>query len=279
LPFALPWLQKGLANAAPPVESDQSIREGKTQMPDARLAECVADAARRKLPLQDAALGDEHEYASLPLCVIDAVFSIGVKYASTKLVPPRWAAAQTPPWPVYRGAAAIEHSISDFLEVAEQFTSDELASNVFKNNQRTSSTNGMLKAQAVKLFAAALQSAGIERFADCEDEAKLEVAETRVKAVKGHSSGISFDYFRILAGHETVKADRMVCRFVASAAGLDQVAPTVAKCAVIDATALLKPEFPNLSTRLLDNVIWSYESRKAASNRKGGLPQARKFCS
>jgi hypothetical protein len=68
-------------------------------MPDARLAECVAKAARSRLPLQDAAFGDEHEYASLPLCVIDAVFSIGVKYASTKLVPPRWAAAQATPWP------------------------------------------------------------------------------------------------------------------------------------------------------------------------------------
>lgn len=248
-------------------------------MPDARLAECVAEAARSKLPLQDAALGDEHEYSSLPLCVIDAVFSIGVKYASTKLVPPRWAAAQTPPWPVYRGAAAIEHSISDFLDVAGRFTSEELASNVFKNNQRTSSTNGILKAQAVMQFAAALRKAGIERFADCEDNTKLELAETLVRQVKGHNSGISFDYFRILVGHETVKADRMVCRFVADAAGLDQIAPTVAKRAVIDATALLKPTFPNLNTRLLDNVIWNYESRKAASNRKGGLPQARKFCS
>ena len=203
-------------------------------MSDARLAECVANAARTTLPLQDAALGDEHEYASLPLCVIDAVFSIGVKYASTKRVPPRWAAAQAPPWPVYRRAATVEHSISEFLDAAERFTTDELASDIFRNSQRTSSTNGILKAQAVTLFAAALRKAGIERFADCEDETKLELAEALVKSVKGHSSGISFDYFRILVGHETVKADRMVCRFVASAAGLDQVAPTVAKCAVIE---------------------------------------------
>jgi hypothetical protein len=229
-------------------------------MPDARLAECVAKAARSKLPLQDAALGDEHEYASLPLCVIDAVFSIGVKYASTKLVPPRWADAQTPPWPLYRHASIVEHSISDFLEAADRFTCDELATNIFKNSQRTSSRNGILKAQAVRQFAGALRKAGIERFADCEDEAKLELAETFVKDVKGQSSGISFDYFRILVGHETVKADRMVCRFVARAASLEHVAPTVAKRAVIDATALLKPEFPNLNTRLLDYVIWNYES-------------------
>jgi hypothetical protein len=248
-------------------------------MPDVRLAECVAEAARTKLALQDAALGDEHEYASLPLCVIDAVFSIGVKYASTKLVPPRWATAQAPPWPVYRRTATLEHSVSEFLDAAERFTCEELATRIFKNSQRTSSTNGILKAQAATLFAAALRKAGIERFADCEDETKLELAQALIKGLTGQSSGLSFDYFRILVGHETVKADRMVCRFVASAAGLDQVAPTVAKRAVIDAAALLKSEFPNLNTRLLDNVIWNYESRKAASNRKRRPSQPQKICS
>ena len=173
-----------------------------------------------------------------------------------------------PQWPVYRRASIIEHSISDFLEAADKFTCDELATDIFKNSQRTSSTNGILKAKAVKQFAAALRKAGIERFADLEDEAKLELAEAFVKDVKGQSSGISFNYFRILVGHNTVKADRMVCRFVACAAGLEHVAPTVAKRAVIDATALLKPEFPNLTTRLLDYEIWNYQSRNAASKHK-----------
>lgn len=239
-------------------------------MSEVRLAECVANAARTKLPLQDATPGDEHDYASLPLCVIDAVFSIGAKYASTKLVPRRWAEAQTPQWPKYRREATVEHSISDFLEAAAQFTHEELAINIFENRQRTSSTNGILKAQAATQFAAALQKAGIERFADMEDGTKLELAEALVRQVKGQSSGISFDYFRILVGAETVKADRMVCRFVARAAGLEHVVPTAAKRAVIKAAAILKPAFTNLTVRLLDYVIWDYESRNAASNRKHG---------
>ena len=45
--------------------------------------------------------------------------------------------------------------------------------------------------------------------------------------------------------------------------GLDHIAPTVAKRAVIDATALLKNEYPSLTTRVLDYVIWNYESRKS----------------
>lgn len=248
------------------------------KMSQARLAECVVEeVARTKLDLRDVALGDEYEYASLPLCVIDAVFSIGVKYASTKLVPPRWAAAQTPQWPVHRKGATKEHSISEFLEATERFSCEELAADIFKNNQRTSSKNGILKAQAVQLFASALRKAGIERFADCEQETKLELAEAYVRDVKGQGSGISFDYFRILVGHETVKADRMVCRFVARAANLEHVAPTLAKRAVIDAAALLKPTFPHLTTRLLDYVIWNYESRKANTMRES-TPTSKGFC-
>jgi hypothetical protein len=203
-------------------------------MPHARLAKCVANAARTKLPLGDAAFGDQHEYASLPLCIIDAVFSIGVKYASTKLVPPRWAEAQIPAWPIYRRGAIIEHSISDFLKALDSLPSDRLAASVFKNRQRTSSKNGILKAEAVRQFAMALRDSGVERFSDCKGVATLEAAEALVRqTIKGQRSGMSFDYFRILVGQETVKADRMVCRFVACAAGLDHVAPTDAKLAVI----------------------------------------------
>ena len=47
----------------------------------ASLSELVAESARDKLDLAKAKLQREHSYASLPLCVVDAVFSIGVKYS------------------------------------------------------------------------------------------------------------------------------------------------------------------------------------------------------
>jgi hypothetical protein len=43
-------------------------------MDDAHL---VAEAAEGNLDLTAARLGEEHFYASLPLCIIDAVFSMG----------------------------------------------------------------------------------------------------------------------------------------------------------------------------------------------------------
>jgi hypothetical protein len=44
-------------------------------------SEQVAQYAERVLPLHSASLGDEYYYQSLPLCVIDAVYSTGVRYA------------------------------------------------------------------------------------------------------------------------------------------------------------------------------------------------------
>ena len=43
-------------------------------------SELVANYCKRYLSLNNAVLGDEYYYQSLPLYIIDAVFSIGVKY-------------------------------------------------------------------------------------------------------------------------------------------------------------------------------------------------------
>ncbi|MEJ1959688.1 MAG: hypothetical protein WDM70_09955 [Nitrosomonadales bacterium] len=40
--------------------------------------------ANRVLPLDSACLGDEYYYQSLSLCIIDAVYSIGVRYEGVK---------------------------------------------------------------------------------------------------------------------------------------------------------------------------------------------------
>ena len=46
----------------------------------------IAGKARSVLNLSDAQLGAEYTYHSLSLCVIDAVFSIGVRYAGVQAV-------------------------------------------------------------------------------------------------------------------------------------------------------------------------------------------------
>ena len=226
------------------------------------LSEAVANLVRQKIDLRNAKLRPEHFYASLPLCIMDAVFSIGVKYTGTRQTVIRWAEAQVPAWPLYDRGISREHTVSDAIEAMAPYSSEELAERFFKNRQRTSTKNGILKSEAVRRFAVALRESGIEKFADIQEH-RLEKAEALIKEIPGQ--GISFDYFTLLAGNQMVKADRMIIRFVAEATGLKKVMPQIAKDATIGAVRLLSTEFPHLDTRLLDSEVWSYESKKAAT--------------
>jgi hypothetical protein len=53
-------------------------------------------------------------YASLPICVIDAVFSIGVRYASTERTVKEWCNRYG--WDWERSSGTKERTISEFLE-------------------------------------------------------------------------------------------------------------------------------------------------------------------
>jgi len=75
-----------------------SAAEGAQVEPDSE-AMAVAAHAERVLPLATASLGDDYHYQSLPLCVIDAVFSIGVRYSGTRNVVARYCTHKPAPHP------------------------------------------------------------------------------------------------------------------------------------------------------------------------------------
>jgi hypothetical protein len=70
-------------------------------------------------------------------------------------------------------------------------------------------------------------------------------------------SGVTYNYFLILAGFQSVKPDRMVIRFVAEHSGLDAKKLTPMETAdLIEQVAELFPTQP----RRLDHVIWRHVS-------------------
>src|ERR1700682_4622399 len=108
-----------------------------------------------------------YEYASLPLCVIDSVFSIGVRYESTERTVKDFCARCH--WQKdRRGQAGGEHTISDFLQILQPYENrwEDMADDLFHNRQRTSTKSGILKAEAVYRFSKTLRRFGIETFAD-----------------------------------------------------------------------------------------------------------------
>jgi hypothetical protein len=234
------------------------------------ITKATVAAIRTKIPdLETAALGPEYSYHSLPLCVIDAVFSIGVRYRNVQNAVESWCVAQKPNWPKYSTVAQARHTITDLIQVTNGYDGVALAQTFFGGNrQRTSSQSGILKADAVVRFAKALQEARVEDFPDIRDAARAERASQAVRSIPGQGSGLSFDYLLMLAGDDSyVKPDRMLCWFVAEAAGRPDISPHSARDAVVAACRDLAREFPNLTPRLLDHLIWSYQRAQPRPDR------------
>lgn len=205
----------------------------------------------------------EFFYASLPLCVIDAVFSIGVTYISTRNTVVRFCERQDWALGPVRDRHHGEKTVGDLLACYTSLSLDEAADQLYGNRQRTSSRSGILKAEAVQRFAVALQRAGIEDFADLTDE-RLTAAEAFVRRIPGQGSGISFDYFRMLAGDDDlIKPDRMVQRFIARGLGEapEKVGPDRARVLLQDAVTELNARGAAWSPRGLDHEVWAYQSK------------------
>jgi hypothetical protein len=134
---------------------------------------------------------------------------------------------------------------------------------VYQNRQRTSTRNGILKAEAVLKFARVLQTFGVEYFQDLSKVINDRAFDSTLRTIPGQRSGISIQYFWMLAGSENfVKPDRMVVRFLEDV--LSRKINSVEEAAELLQVAsnhLLK-DFRNMNPRLLDHEVWKYQRSK-----------------
>lgn len=222
-------------------------------------AEKLAKKCEEKLDFSTN-LGEEFNYSSLVFCVIDAVFSIGTHYSSTEKTVANYA--------YYFGlkrycteSSDFVHRISDFIQNYEQFGEPEcFAERVLHNRQLTSSTNGILKAEACYKVAKILKDHNVETIADFRsmsaETEKLVIAE--IKQVKGQSSGIMIDYLFMLAGDDNkFKPDRHLLAFVSDYLGDNGELPELLETS----HRILKEKHPDLTVRQLDYLIWNYQRK------------------
>ncbi len=210
-------------------------------------------------------VADEYSYASLPLCVIDSVFSIGVRYEGVRNVIDRYCRRFGLPKQAPKGTVPQrnqQESITGFLVRVVPIDADRLATDVFANRQRTSARSGILKADAVVQFAGALARHRIEHLQDVLEAHDLAAVERDVRRIPGQSSGLSWRYFLMLAGRDDlVKPDRMIFRFLERVLGRP-VDPDEAEAMLTAAARELDPEFPGIKPRTLDNLIWRQERER-----------------
>lgn len=217
-----------------------------------------------KFNLINAKHPDEDFYQSLPFCIIDSIFSINSNYSSTKNSVKRFGEFfnlklirenKTTVYP----CKDDQLSISNFIKLYETHGFEKMAINVYKNRQRTSTKNGILKSEAVFNFSKVIFDHGVDFFQDLEKIIGKEIFENDIKKIKGQSSGISLKYFYMLIGeYQHIKPDRMIMRFIQSITGKN---PNALECQMLITSAcdILKKRYPQLSPMLLDNQIWLYQ--------------------
>lgn len=225
--------------------------------------ESLCQACEATLNLKNAVLSPSYYYDSLPQCVIDAVFSIGVKYTSTTNVVKSYCAYYG--LRVHNGDHDQEgdkHTISQLIDHITSTGVEKSANVIFQNHQRTSTRNGILKAEAVLRFARVLQKYGVETLADMSSKGLPLQAEVEIMRIPGQKSGLSLRYLYMLSGDDSQsKPDRHVMRFLKEHTGQDYSIQE-AQDSLTEAVKILRGKYPQLSVRLLDYSIWNYMSHR-----------------
>ncbi len=75
---------------------------------------------------------------------------------------------------------------------------------MFQNRQRTSSRNGILKAEAVYQFCRVLHKYSVNYLQDVIKLYGNQEFEKEIKLISGQKSGISLVYFYMLVGEDTL---------------------------------------------------------------------------
>jgi len=216
---------------------------------------------KEHLHFDDIDLSEEYGYAHLPLCIIDAVFSIGVRYSSVQNTVEKFCEyfnierfrEDKLPQP------EKQLSISEFLKKYDKYGIEGMTEQVYKNRQRTSTRNGILKSEAVFRFGKVLARYNVEYLQDIDRILGNKEFEAEITKIPGQRSGISLRYFYMLAGSEDfIKPDRMINRFVYNATGKSFSVEETTEL-LIEICNILAQEYPALTPRTLDNVIWRYQ--------------------
>jgi hypothetical protein len=232
------------------------------------MPERIAQYCNAHLNLQNAELSEEYYYRSLPFCIIDAVYSLAARYSSTRNAVIHFcnvAGLQRlrqhgSPYPD-TGEQYQVHQFKEFLSGYGDYR--RIATEVFDNRQRTSSKNGILKAEAVHRFARVLVRHNVNYFQDIPTVIPSSQFESDICDIPGQTYGTSLKYFFMLAGEENmIKPDRMILRFLGRVIG-DQGNQQNAQAWLSQALQILNQTYPTLTLRKLDHEIWKYEKSMA----------------
>lgn len=190
-------------------------------------------------------------YDSAPICALDSVFSLGIKYVTVERVVDRFLK--------YLGAGTdTTITTSEVLDVIEPLSAEQLSEIVENHNLTDTGKNPILKTEAYKQFLGVMKEYDIETVEDIADAVNNEDFKDDIMAIRGQTNGTALDYLFILARVDSyVKYDRHIQRFVQNGTHLSNVAKSKGVRLVRETAKAL-----GLTPRHLDFIIWSWQMQQ-----------------
>ena len=200
---------------------------------------------------------------SLALCVLDAIWSVSVRYPIVRGVIQRYRSQRR-----FRGDPD-QDGLPELLAFYDTIGGvDSFIDEVGTRNRVSTQPGAVYKGEAVFRAATELHNLGIdttEQFRLADGAQLGGEAKNAWCMIPGQGSGVSWRYLRMLTGLPDVKPDRMVIRFLATALSIEErsIAPDRA-VALVQAAA----KHFGVDQRALDHEIWEYQSGKRSGHDK-----------
>ena len=203
---------------------------------------------KNKLNLLNGQLGKEYFYSCIPLAVIDAIYSLRIRYKNVKVIVKRYA-------DTYK--VDKSHSISDLIKNIEAVGVENFANDVLGSNYKTAGRNPILKSEAVYEWAKILKKNGIETFADFRRTDKTQIKKELLR-VQGQGKTVIKYLFMLCGDENTCKPDTHILNFLKEVLHRN-VKEDEAQALLENVVNELKAEYPHITVRLLDHLIWNYQ--------------------
>jgi hypothetical protein len=193
----------------------------------------------------------------LALAIIDSIFSTGSHYQSVVNVINRYREYRQA-----QGADADRDGTQELLATFQEAGGSAKWAELMDNRKPAhTGPDAPLKAAVIQRAATVLQELGITTRDDvhaayAQDHSFGELKKTW-RRLPSQSSGVTFNYFLILCGFQSVKPDRMVIRFVEDHTELRGKDITPMQTAEL--IARVAEKYPT-EPRMLDHVIWRHVS-------------------
>lgn len=194
--------------------------------------------------------GTTSVYHSLPICIIDCVYSLRTKYKSVTVpIVHRYADTY-----LNGNVMDTDDNLSLFLEHMNHCGLQYFADKVVCNHQKL---GGIPKEEICYKIATYLKCLNINTLAEFRDYSHPELLEIVLNGIKGFGDA-GVNYLFMLAGDTSrCKPDVHIHRSIRDACGNDV---TNDECQIIftEAVAEMQTEHPNLTVRDLDFAVWSH---------------------